>query len=126
MAINPENDYIHLASDGTVKIVPGGEAFWSLPEVEIEKFGHGWLISEFVSTVDWPSWEMHPIAEEFIYLLEGEVNFLLELPTGTTTTHLVGKGAVIVPRGVWHTAKVLRPSRMLIITMGSGTQHKSV
>ena len=37
-----------------------------------------------------------------------------------------GRGAVVVPKGVWHTAKVLAPSRMLFVTMGAGTQHRPV
>jgi hypothetical protein len=34
--------------------------------------------------------------------------------------------AILVPRGIWHTAKVHTPSRMLHITMGEGTESRSI
>jgi len=39
---------------------------------------------------------------------------------------VAGTGAVVVPRGVWHTAKVRTPSRMLHVTRGAGTQTRRV
>lgn len=125
MPIDPEKDYVHLQADGRASLVPGGEAFWSLPESEMEKFGHGWLVTEYAFSNDWPSWEMHPVADEFVYLLSGDAALLIEHPQGVQTMRMTDRGAVVVPRGAWHTAKVFAPSRMLFITMGSGTQHKT-
>jgi hypothetical protein len=34
------------------------------------------------------------------------------------------RATVVVPRGTWHTAKVLEPSEALHITWGEGTQHR--
>ncbi|MEO6277202.1 hypothetical protein [Roseateles sp.] len=34
------------------------------------------------------------------------------------------RGGAVVPRGVWHTAEVFRPSRMFFITVGAGTEHR--
>ena len=124
MSINPEDQYVHLAPDGSASVVPGGEAFWSLQLEEMAKFEQGWLITEFVCHEDWKNWEMHPEAEEFVYLLNGRIDFLQETPQGVTTTRIDGRGAVLVARGVWHTARVYTPSRMLFVTMGAGTQHK--
>ena len=95
MALNPRHTYVSLANDGTAEEIPG-DAFWQLPAADIEQHGQGWLISEFAFTEDWPTWEMHP--------------------------H--GAGAVVVPRGVWHTARVLAPSRMLHVTRGAGTETR--
>jgi hypothetical protein len=67
---------------------------------------------------------MHPHAEEFVYLLGGEIEFLQELASGIAATRISGRGAVLIPRGVWHTARVFAPSRMLFVTMGRGTQHR--
>ncbi len=124
MPLNPEDTYVHLAADGTAQAVPGGSAFWSLSPSEMAGFDEGWLISEFTCSDDWANWEMHPGGEEFVYLLSGDVELYLELPTGTTATRVTGSGAVLVPRGVWHTAKVFAPSRMLFVTRGLGTQHR--
>ena len=126
MQINPENTYVHLAEDGTSQTVPGGAEFWSLPAAEMATFDQGWLISEFVCVEDWANWERHPEGDEFVYLLSGEIELLLELPGGTTSTRISGSGAHIVPRNVWHTAKVFAPSRMLFITRGEGTEHRPV
>jgi oxalate decarboxylase/phosphoglucose isomerase-like protein (cupin superfamily) len=67
---------------------------------------------------------MHPEADEFVYLLSGAAVLLLQQPTGLQEVPLLGRAAVVVPRGTWHTAKVSQPSRMLFVTMGRGTQHR--
>ena len=122
MSLNPQRTYVHLADDGTATQLPGGEEFWSMPEAEIDRYGGGWLVSEFEFAVDWPNWEMHPHADEFVYLLSGSVEVHLERPDGLHKVALNGSGAVVVPRGIWHTAKVNAPSRMLHVTRGAGTE----
>jgi len=124
MSIDPSQTYVILGADGSAMEVPGGEAFWSRPESELDRFGRGWLVSEFECSADWPNWEMHPQADEFVYLLAGEAILRLQVEDGTTDIPLKGRGAVVVPRGVWHTAKVLAPSRMLFVTLGAGTQQR--
>ncbi|WP_257385207.1 cupin domain-containing protein [Tahibacter caeni] len=126
MSFNPEDTYVLLAADGSSRTTPGGAAFWSLPPEGLAEFDEGWLISEFVCAEDWSNWEMHPDGDEFVYLLDGDVEFLLELPSGVASTRLSGRAALIVPRGTWHTAKVFAPSRMLFVTPGAGTQHRPV
>lgn len=126
MSIDPSQTYVVLAADGSAMQLPGGAAFWSRPQPELDRFGQGWLISEFECSADWPNWEMHPQADEFVYLLDGDVVFQLQDDTGITSVCLKGRGAVVVPRGVWHTAKVSVPSRMLFVTLGAGTQHRLV
>lgn len=121
MSLNPQHTYVHLAEDGAATRLPGGDAFWGLPAAEMDRFGGGWLISEFEFTADWPNWEMHPQADEFVYLLSGSVELHLEQPDGLHTVALHGSGALVVPRGVWHTATVKAPSRMLHVTRGAGT-----
>lgn len=124
MPLNPETRYVHLSNDGAIRDLPGGAAFWSLPAEEMRRFDAGWLITEFVCEDDWANWEMHPEADEFVYPLSGDVALVLELPTGTATIRLSDRGAVVVPRGVWHTARVFATSRMLFVTRGAGTEHR--
>ena len=81
-------------------------------------------MSEFVCEGDWGNWEMHPNGDEFVYLLDGDIEFQLETIEGVIAQRISGRGAVVVPRGVWHTAKVFKPSRMFFITMGAGTEHR--
>ena len=125
MPIDPQQTYVHLADDGLARSVPG-DTFWQLPPAELAAFDKGWMISEFSFTEDWPNWEMHPHGDEFVYLLAGSVELLLERAGGVETIMLEGSGAVLVPRGVWHTARVRLPSRMLHVTRGEGTAHRPI
>ena len=124
MLLDPQATYVQLRPGGVATELPGGAAFWSLPEEGMAAVGQDWLISEYEFTADWPTWEMHPDGDEFVYLLAGSVELLLEESAGVKTLALLGRGAVIVPRGVWHTAKVHAPSRMLHVTRGAGTQTR--
>jgi mannose-6-phosphate isomerase-like protein (cupin superfamily) len=124
LLFDPGETYVHLTASGAATRVPGGERFWSLPGPELDRFGRGWLIAEFEFTSDWSNWEMHPEADEFVYLLSGEAVMLLEQPAGLQEVHLSDRAAVVVPRRTWHTAKVSQPSRMLFVTMGLGTEHR--
>lgn len=124
MSIDPETTYALLQSEGAIETMPGGAAFWSRPPQELDALGRAWLVSEFCCSTDWPSWERHPGGDEFVYLLEGEVDLLIEQDGGLQRTRLRGCGAVLVPRGCWHTAKVSAPSRLLFITLGAGTEHR--
>ena len=123
MSLNPQQTYVHLAHDGKAQEIPG-DSFWQLPEATMAQLGQGWVISEFAFTEDWPNWEMHPHGDEFVYLLAGAVDLQLERSGAVETITLDGSGAALVPRGVWHTAKVRTPSRMLHVTRGAGTEQR--
>ena len=124
MLFNPQKTYVHLGASGDATKFPGGDAFWSLPEAQMAAAGSGWLISEYGFDADWPTWEMHPNGDEFVYLISGSADLLLEQPDGITTLQLRQSAAVLVPRGLWHTAKIHSPSRMLHVTLGGGTQTR--
>jgi len=122
MPLQPQHTFVHLAENGSATELPA-DSFWSnLDKASDTDFG--WLVSEFEFTADWPNWEMHPHGDEFVYLLSGALDLLIERDGQVTSTTLEGSGAVVVPRGLWHTAKVKTPSRMLHITRAAGTQHR--
>jgi len=125
MVLHPQHTYVHLADNGASRTF-SAEAFWQQPEPDANsgQNDQGWLISEYEFLEDWPNWEMHPAGEEFVYLLSGAVELLLERGGAIETIAIAGPGAVLVPRGVWHTAKVRTPSRMLHVTRGAGTQTR--
>lgn len=123
--IDPQLTYVHLADGGQTTQLPS-DTFWTLPESDMAQLGKGWLISEYTFSEDWPTWEMHPHGDEFVYLLSGAIELLYETNDGITSTSLQGSGAVVVPQGVWHTAKVSVPSRVLHVTRGDGTLTKPV
>lgn len=125
-SFDPQAIYALLQSQGAIEPMEGGPAFWSRPPQALDRLGRAWLLSEFRCDADWPSWERHPAGDELVYLLEGEVEMLIEQDDGLQRSRLSGRGAVIVPRGCWHTAKVSAPSRLLFITWGEGTEHRPV
>jgi mannose-6-phosphate isomerase-like protein (cupin superfamily) len=125
VTFSPGRHYVHLGPDGASTTIAGGEKFWSLPPAALEKVGQGWLVSEFESAADWSMWEMHPQGDEFVYLLSGQVTMILERGAAQESIELQERQAFVIPKGVWHTAKVMAPSRMLFVTRGIGTQHRS-
>ncbi|WP_237132327.1 cupin domain-containing protein [Pseudohongiella sp. O18] len=88
--------------------------------------GHD-LISCHEFDVDWPSWEMHPHGDEIVVLLAGSTTFHLQAEDGDKTIELSEPGQyVIVPKGIWHTAKTPEFSRVLFITPGQETQNRAL
>ena len=114
--------YLSLGQTGKIETIRGGDEFWSLPAAEIERYGARWFVSEYVFERDWPTWEMHPNGEEIVYLLSGALDLILEKDDARETLELRSKGLVIVPRGTWHTAKIIETSRVMVVTLGSETQ----
>lgn len=68
--------------------------------------------------------EMHPDADELLYLISGRVRVKLELDTGEREVPLGAGQAVVVPRGVWHQIYVDEPGQLLNITPGPGGQSR--
>lgn len=88
-------------------------------------FNNHELIALFEFSEDWPSWEIHPKGDEIVVLLSGSVTFVLRLDDGKREIALLRPGeSVIVPRGVWHTARIDEPTKMLFITPGEGTLNE--
>lgn len=124
MPTDLSSHYIFLDANGYAATVKGGDAFWSLPRDALEPYGHGWLLSEYSFSADWPQWEMHPQADEIVRLMSGTAELQLEWPTGIQSVRLEAGNAYVIPKGAWHTLKVIEPCRMLHVTLGAGTQHR--
>ncbi|HEU4951418.1 MAG TPA: cupin domain-containing protein [Holophagaceae bacterium] len=104
-----------------VPVTPG---LYEALDADFQGFAGCWLMAEHAFTADWPTWEMHPKGDEILYLLSGEATLHLyadgverELPFNTPG------GCVIIPKGVWHTAKVRSACTLLFITPGEGTRN---
>ena len=124
MAIDLTSHYVYLDAAGAAATVTGGDAFWSQSPEDLEQYGRGWLVSEYEFATDWPQWEMHPGADEIVRLMSGAAELHLEWPTGIQIVKMLAGDAYVIPKGAWHTVKVVEPCRMLHITMGAGTQHR--
>ena len=86
----------------------------------------GWLVSEFefAGGLD----DLGNASERRRVRLPavGLVDLLLEQADGVRTVAMRGTGAVVVPRGIWHTGKIKAPSRVLHVTRGAGTETRPV
>lgn len=123
--LQPHAHYVNLDHAGVAQVLEGGEAFWAQSPQELDRLGKGWLVAEFLFQHDWPTWEMHPEGDELVYVLEGSATLLLEEAGEVRRITVDGPGLVVVPRGVWHTAQIHRPSRFLHITRGQGTELRA-
>lgn len=133
--LDPLDEYLLLEPDGATVPLPGGVDFWKQlmsgnpadPGIgKLMESEHARLLTALRMDTDWTSWEMHPAGDEILYMLDGEATFLLELAGGLKEVELVAGRALVIPRGVWHTARVSNPARLLAITAGYRTEHRPV
>ena len=132
--IDPLQNYLLIEPDGTAVLLPGGGEFWSqlmwgaATDSGIRRLlasEKGRLLSVLSMNGDWKNWEMHPAGDEVLFMLEGKATFVLELPHESREVVLEAGRLLVIPRGVWHTARVPEPARLLAITAGLGTQHRA-
>lgn len=91
---------------------------------ELESFNDGHL-GVFWSSAGGPSpWEMHPDTDEFLQVLEGEIEVEI-LPHGKGEGSLLRLRAgayCVVPKGCWHRQTLIARSKELYVTPGN-TEH---
>ena len=115
LILNPEADAIPKA------VTPN---FYGELDAEFDGFAGHVLISQHEFDEAWPSWEMHPKGDEIVFLLQGDVDFVLWTDAGEKTVRVDRPGStIVVPKGTWHTARPLKPTTMLFVTPGEGTEN---
>lgn len=127
-AHNVLHSYLHMQDGGKIDQVPVSASFWTdLAAGAFPELDQGRLVSAFSFSEPWPTWERHPAGEELVMLLSGSALLLLEEAEGERAVELNSLGAyVLVPKGVWHTAKTTIATTLLFITPGAGTEHRPV
>ena len=96
--------------------------FYQELDAQFDNFAGHVLIQRFSFEEDWPTWEVHPEGDEFVYLIEGDTEFLLRENGSDRVVRVDRPGSyVVVPKGVWHTARPKAPTTMLFVTPGEGT-----
>ena len=124
---NPQqisSSFVVLGPEFSADTLPVSDDFYARLEKAYGDFAGYALISCHGFETDWPTWESHPKGDEFVVLLAGAAEMVLAQEGGDNSVHLNEPGEfVIVPRGVWHTAKVSKFARMLFVTPGEGTEN---
>ena len=98
--------------------------FYPELEAEFNGFAGHVLISQHHFVEDWPTWEVHPAGDEFVTLITGDITLVLWQDQQEHALRLsTPSDFVIIPKGVWHTARVQAPTTMLFVTPGEGTKN---
>ena len=127
MAIDPgphDLDQVRyiLAPDGRGTNKAVGERFYQELDEDFDDFAGHVLIQKFSFDAPWPTWEMHPEGDEFVYLLAGDTDFVLREGSSERRVRVSQPGSyVVVPKGAWHTARPHVPTTLLFVTPGEGT-----
>jgi quercetin dioxygenase-like cupin family protein len=122
--MNLESTFVVLDRAHAATPVAVTPAIWQELNERFEGFEGRVLLSCFSFDKDWDSWERHPAGDEIVCLLSGAVTMVIE---GQEGVRLTEPGSyVIVPRNSWHTAKTSVPTKMLFVTPGKATEHRSV
>lgn len=125
-ALQIASSFVVMSDDFDADIVTVSERLYEQLDATYGDFAGRTLISCHSFEDDWPTWEVHPKGDEFVVLLSGDVDMVLASENGDETLRLSEPGAfVIVPRGIWHTAKVRETATMLFVTPGEGTENRA-
>ncbi len=120
-----ERASLFLDGKGGVQVVPNGPDLYTRVKADTT-LGDTMVTLGVGSGKSSSHWEMHPAGEEILVILSGSRVIHFEHPDGRRETLNARAGeAVIVPRGVWHKTEAPEGSRILFITYGRGTTHKS-
>lgn len=131
--LDPMQNYLLLETDGTAVPLPGGEPFWTdlmsgSPKhsgiQRLMKATHGRLLCALSMDKDWTTWERHPAGDEILFLVSGKMTLVLDEDGGERRVDLEAGRLAIVPKGVWHTARVGGPCVLLALTDGVGTETR--
>lgn len=120
---DPLETFVQLPDGPDATLLDVTPDFWQTLDARDDLRG-GRLISAYRFTEHWTNWERHPAGDELVVQLCGAMDFILQEANGERTLSLKGRAAIIVPRGVWHTARVFEPSEAIFITRGDGTEHR--
>lgn len=75
---------------------------------------------------NWDSWEMHPLGDEVVLCLSGQMTLHQAHADGSTATVTIGAGEYAInPPRCWHTADIEGEAAALFITAGVGTASRS-
>jgi mannose-6-phosphate isomerase-like protein (cupin superfamily) len=127
MKLDLSSTFVVLEPDQSAALIEVTPTVFEELDRRFEGFKGRVLISSFAFDSDWVSWEMHPVGDEVVCLLSGEVTMVLDRDGVEEIFCLREPGSyVVIPKGTWHTARTSVPSKMLFVTPGQGTENKPI
>ena len=118
-------DFIVLDPQQGAAPVTRTDSLYEELDARFDGFRDHWLMAVHAFDAGWPTWEVHPAGDEVVALVSGSATLLLDTNDGEESVALTQPGSyVIVPRGVWHTARIGHSARMLFLTPGEGTENR--
>jgi mannose-6-phosphate isomerase-like protein (cupin superfamily) len=116
--------FVHLADGGGAEPLEPTPSFW--------RGSAGKRYDRVVGAFDFSSsedlhasmQEMHPAADEVLFLASGALDVIVEDAGGERTIPLEAGQAAIVPRGAWHRLVMRRPGRLVFINSRTGIQGR--
>jgi mannose-6-phosphate isomerase-like protein (cupin superfamily) len=119
--------YVVIGADHSAVPIDVTPTLWQELDQRFDGFKGRLLVATFDFEKDWPTWEVHPQGDEIVVLLSGAADMVLEENGSHRVVALSKSGqCVIVPKGTWHTARIVVPTSMLFITPGEGTENKTI
>lgn len=116
-----------LKPDQSVEKVSVTPSVYQELDANFDGFKSHQLVSLYSFSEDWSSWEVHPKGDEVVVLLSGEITVVLDIAGEHQQKALKEQGDyVVIPKNTWHTAKTNAEAKVLFITPGEGTEHKSL
>ena len=122
-SFDPLHTFVHLPDGPVATPLPVTPDFWKTLSTRTD-LGPGRLVSAYRFVEDWTSWERHPAGDELVVQLSGAMDFVVEEAGREHVVALRGCAAILVPQGLWHTARVLEPSEAIFVTRGEGTENR--
>lgn len=124
--LNLTTTYLHL-QEGRAEPMPVDAAFWD-EVISGARPLPGWLVASFEfpeASGDGGHSECHPNGDEFHVCVAGAMSAVLEHPEGDEVVDFAEGQTCLVPRGTWHRLVARKPSRIVSLTFGEGTEHRA-
>lgn len=107
---------IHLGTQLDIATLAVTAAFWTHDPSNSPQLAQGRILCVNDYTTTWAYWERHPDGDELVYVLSGNVEFVLDNDQQRHTATLCAGQAAIVPAGTWHRALIHAPVQILFVT----------
>ena len=116
--------FLHLDDEGGASPIALTRAFWSGQDSGRYARVMGAFDFEGPGDLHSAMQEVHPEADEVIYLASGAIDLLIEREGREERVALEAGQMAIVPRGVWHRLEMRAPGRLVFVNSRAGMRSR--